>query len=274
VPASPLSSRRNPLVARFRAAARDDRTVMLLDGEHLVAEALDAGIALDTVALVPDKVPASLGERLRQAVPEERLVPVTASLMDAISPVHTPSGIVALASRPTTSLDTIFPSPALVVMAVEVQDPGNLGAIVRSAEAGGATGLLTTRGTADPFGWKALRGSMGSALRLPIAAVDSIGEAVAHARNAGCRTLATAGHGATSLYDIDLRQPVLVLLGREGQGLPEEALSAADERLRIPMQAPVESLNVAVAAALIVYEARRQRVHDGTRARRHDGATS
>lgn len=270
MPASPLSSRRNPLVARFRAAARDDRAVMLLDGDHLVAEALGAGIALDTVALVPDKVPQSLQQRLRHAVPPERLVSVTAALMDALSPVHTPSGIVALAARPATSLGALFASPALVVMAVEVQDPGNLGAMMRSAEAGGASGLLTTRGTADPFGWKALRGSMGSALRLPIAAVDSIGEAVAHARNAGCRTLAAAGDGERSLYDIDLRQPVLVLLGREGQGLPEEALAAADERLRIPMQPPVESLNVAVAAALIVYEARRQRV---TTAPRHDGTT-
>ena len=259
MPATPLSSRRNPLVARFRAAVRDDRSVLLLDGEHLVGEALDAGVAIDTVAVVLEKVPAPLLARLKRDVPDDRLVPVTPSLMDALSPVHTPSGVVALAARPVTSLDAVFASPALVVMAVEVQDPGNLGAIMRSAEAGGATGLLATPGTADPFSWKALRGSMGSALRLPIAVVDSIGEAVAHARNAGCRTLAAAGHGATSVYDVDLRGPVLVLLGREGQGLPEEVLAVADERLRIPMQAPVESLNVAVAAALIVYEARRQR---------------
>jgi TrmH family RNA methyltransferase len=256
-------------VARFRAA-RDDRTVMLLDGDHLVGDALEAGVSIDTVAVVPDKVPGPLLARLRRAVPEDRLVPVTASLLDAMSPVHTASGVVALAARPTSALDAVFASPALVVMAVEVQDPGNLGAIVRSAEAGGATGLLTTPGTADPFSAKALRGSMGSALRLPIVAVASIGEAVAHARNAGCRTLATAGHGATSLYDMDLRQPVLVLLGREGQGLQEEVLAVADERLRIPMQAPVESLNVAVAAALIVYEARRQRL---TTAPRRDDTT-
>ena len=259
MPATPLSSRRNPLVARFRAAARDDRSVMLLDGDHLVGEALDAGLALDTVAVVPDKVPPPLLARLRRALPDDRLVPVTPSLMDAMSPVHTPSGVVALAARPASSLDAVFASPALVVMAVEIQEPGNLGAIMRSAEAGGATGLLTTPGTADPFSWKALRGSMGSALRLPIAAVDSVGEAVAHARNAGCRTLATAGHGARSLYEVDLGGPVLVLLGREGRGLPEEVLAVADEQLRIPMEAPVESLNVAVAAALIVYEARRQR---------------
>lgn len=259
MPATPLSSRRNPLVARFRAAARDDRGVMLLDGDHLVGEALDAGVALDTVAVVPDQVPAPLLARLERAMRDDRLVPVTASLMEALSPVHTGSGVVALAARPAWALDAVFAAPALVVMAVEVQDPGNLGAIVRSAEAGGATGLITTPGTADPFSWKALRGSMGSALRLPIAAVDSIGEAVAHARNAGCRTLATAGDGATVIYDVNLRDPVLVLVGREGHGLPEAALAAADERLRIPMQAPVESLNVAVAAALIVYEARRQR---------------
>jgi TrmH family RNA methyltransferase len=144
-------------VARFRAA-RDDRSVMLLDGDHLVGDALEAGVSIDTVAVVPDKVPGPLLARLRRAVPEDRLVPVTASLLDAMSPVHTASGVVALAARPTSALDAVFASPALVVMAVEVQDPGNLGAIVRSAEAGGATGLLTTPGTADPFSAKALRG--------------------------------------------------------------------------------------------------------------------
>jgi TrmH family RNA methyltransferase len=171
-----------------------------------------------------------------------------------------PSGIVALASRPRWAANDFVRHPdALVIVAVDVQDPGNLGALVRSAEAGGATAVVTTMGGADPFGWKALRGSMGSALRLPVARVDALDAVLDAARRAGCRVVATASRAGTPLHETDLRPPTLVLLGSEGEGLRGPLIEGADERLAIPMAPPVESLNVAVAAGLIVYEARRQR---------------
>jgi TrmH family RNA methyltransferase len=144
-------------------------------------------------------------------------------------------------------------------VAVDVQDPGNLGAIVRVAEAAGATGFTAAGGSANPFGWKALRGSMGSALRLPIASQATADEAVADARRHGCRVIATVPRDGRSLFDVDLTGPIAVLIGGEGQGLTPSVLDAAAERVTIPMQTPVESLNAAVTAALIVYEARRQR---------------
>jgi TrmH family RNA methyltransferase len=140
-----------------------------------------------------------------------------------------------------------------------VQDPGNLGAIVRVAEAAGATGVVAAGGSANPFGWKALRGSMGSALRLPIASEPAAENAVAEARRHGCRIVATVPRDGRSLYDVDLAGPLQVLIGGEGRGLASALTDLADERVTIPMQAPVESLNAAVTAALIVYEARRQR---------------
>jgi RNA methyltransferase, TrmH family len=146
-----------------------------------------------------------------------------------------------------------------VVIADGIQDPGNVGAIVRVAEAGGATGIVTTGGSADPFGWKALRGSMGSALRVPIAAAADAAAAVADARGRGCRILAATPRGGRSPFDVDLTGATAVLIGGEGPGLPQRLVDAADERITIPMQPPVESLNTAVSAALIVYEARRQR---------------
>lgn len=141
----------------------------------------------------------------------------------------------------------------------DLQDPGNVGAIVRAAEACGATGIVCGQRTADPFGWKALRGSMGSSFRLPIAIKQPLDEALATARANGLRILATVARGGTTLPDCDLRKPAAILLGGEGGGLPATLIAQADERLSIPMQAPVESLNVSVAAALVVYEATRQR---------------
>jgi TrmH family RNA methyltransferase len=179
--------------------------------------------------------------------------------MDAVSPVKTPSGIVALAERPPARADRLYGPAALVVTAVDVQDPGNLGAMVRVAEAAGATGFVAAGGSANPFGWKALRGSMGSALRLPIISQVSADEAVAGAREHGCRIVAAVPRDGRSLFEIDFTAPIHLLIGGEGQGLAAALAGAADDRVTIPMQAPVESLNAAVTAALIVYEARRQR---------------
>jgi TrmH family RNA methyltransferase len=120
------------------------------------------------------------------------------------------------------------------------------------------SGLVAAGASADPFGWKALRGSMGSALRLPIATA-SADEALDLARAAGFRIVAMAAHGGRSLFTMDLNGPVAALVGGEGPGLPPEILARADETVSIPMRAPVESLNAAVAAALVAYEAFRQR---------------
>jgi len=147
----------------------------------------------------------------------------------------------------------------LVVIAADVQDPGNFGALLRSAEAGGATGVIATESGADPFGWKALRGAMGSAFRLPVARVSDGAAAVALARSHGLRVAAAIGRGGTPMSDADLTGPLALVVGGEGSGLLEALVTAADARITIPMTPPVESLNVSVAAALLVFEARRQR---------------
>jgi TrmH family RNA methyltransferase len=184
----------------------------------------------------------------------------SASVMDALSPVRSSSTVVALADRLPASEPAFYHETApLVVMAVDVQDPGNVGAIVRVAEAGGATGVVAAGASADPFGWKALRGSMGSALRLPLLIQSDANRAVADARRHGCRILATAPRGGRSLFEVSYTGPIAILIGGEGPGLPPDLIEDADERVTIPMQTPVESLNAAVTAALIVYEARRQR---------------
>jgi TrmH family RNA methyltransferase len=251
------------MVGRFRDAARGDLPgTILLDGPHLVAEALRAGMKVKEVLVSSaalgtpeiERLAAELG-RTGAAVAE-----TTTAVMDAVSPVRSPSPIVALADRPVHDRRRMFADAAtLIVIAADVQDPGNAGAIIRVAEAGGATGVIVAGKSAEPFGWKALRGSMGSALRLPIQVCATVDEAVAVVRSHRCRTIATAPRAGRSLYDADLTGPSAIVVGGEGPGLPETVLALADERVTIPMQAPVESLNTAIAAALMVYEARRQR---------------
>jgi TrmH family RNA methyltransferase len=177
-----------------------------------------------------------------------------------MSPARSPSGVVALARRPVEGTSGMFSrGTPLVVIAVDVQDPGNFGALLRSAEAGGATGVIATESGADPFGWKALRGAMGSAFRLPVARVSDGAAAVALARSHGLRVAAAIGRGGTPMSDADLTGPLALVVGGEGSGLLEALVTAADARITIPMTPPVESLNVSVAAALLVFEARRQR---------------
>jgi TrmH family RNA methyltransferase len=259
-----ITSRQNPLVARFRTAARGDvGGVILLDGAHLIADAIAADVVFQLAAVTPASIEDAGIKPLVAALVRNgvEVITVSASVMDAVSPVKTPTGIVALAQRPGVNEDRFYggAEAALVVTAIDVQDPGNLGAIVRVAEAAGATGFIAAGGSANPFGWKALRGSMGSALRLPIASELGAEEAVAAARAHGCRVVATVPREGRSLFDVDLTGPIAILVGGEGPGLTPSLTAAADERVTVPMQAPVESLNAAVTAALVVYEARRQR---------------
>jgi TrmH family RNA methyltransferase len=177
-----------------------------------------------------------------------------------MSPARTPSGVVALARRRAAWAlsDVLSRDAGLVVVAVDVQDPGNLGAIVRTAEAAGGTGVIASGASADPFGWKALRGAMGSAFRLPVLRLPGVDEVLRACRDRGLHIIATALDG-TDADRVALDGPCVVLVGAEGTGLPPAVVSGADTRLTIPMRQPVESLNVAVAAGIILYEARRQR---------------
>ena len=254
-----ISSRQNPIVKRFREAARGERPgLMLLDGEHLLAEALDSRIELETVAFSDRGSGAGLVQAAERA--GARVFAVSDPVLAAISPVREPSGVVSLAVRHDVPADDVFgKSPGLVVMLSDVQDPGNVGATIRAAEGCGATAVVCSDATADPFGWKALRGAMGSTFRLPVASKQPLDDAIARARARGFRVFATTARDGVPLPDCDLRGPAAVLFGSEGRGLPDALAAAADVRMTIPMQPPVESLNVAVSAALVLYEAARQR---------------
>jgi TrmH family RNA methyltransferase len=259
-----ISSRHNTTVARYRALARTRGEAMLLDGVHLVRDALAAGVPIRHAIVARECLMQDDVQDLVRLL-EKRLTPVvqgSSSVMAAVSPVRSPSAIVAIADPPSRGADAAFAVPMpLLVIACDVQDAGNFGALVRVAEAGGASGFVAAGRSADPFGWKTLRGSMGSVLRLPVLRLPSSEEAVALARRGGCRIVATAPRRGEPLFDAELKGPLAILVGGEGAGLPPGLVGSADTTVMIPMEGPVESLNVAVAAAILVYEVRRQRTH-------------
>jgi RNA methyltransferase, TrmH family len=271
-----IASRKNPLVLLMRRVAQgdaDERGRVLLDGLHLVQEARAAGLSLSIAGFTPKVLNAPDGVARRLATTLAglgcRVMQVSDPVMEAMSPASTPSGVVALTARPKHELAEMLPpavkNPFLCV-AAGVQDPGNVGAIVRVAEAGGAAGVIVTGNSADPYGWKALRGAMGSAFRLPIVREPDLDGVLATLRAAGVRVLATApaGNGVVTsrrqFSDKPLTGACAFVLGGEGPGLSEAVIASADGVITIPMESPVESLNVAVSAGLIIYEARRQRL--------------
>lgn len=261
-----ISSRQNPLVKTFRELARTpaaDGTRLLLEGVHLVRDAMAAGAEFEAAAITASRADdqseeAQVAHALGAAGVDVAIVGEQA--FAAISPARTPSGIAAIARRAPVRAEDICRRPdAFVIGAVDVQDPGNLGSLIRAAEAGGATGVLVCGVSASAFSWKTVRGSMGSLLRLPVAGGLMVDEAIAAMRAAHGRIVATAARGGASPDEVDWRGRVLLLLGGEGPGLSAKAVASADAVVTIPMATPVESLNVATAGAVLVYAARRQR---------------
>ena len=261
-----ITSRHNPIVSRFRslADAPDPAgTHLLLDGAHLVRDALRSELFFDVVAVAASKLQSDSEEaRLAKALAAQGVDVIEASdeVFDALSPVRTPSGIAAIVDRRASDAAAMCArDDAFLLVAIDVQEPGNVGAVLRSAEAGGVTGAFVCGASAHPFSWKAIRGSMGSALRLPIVPAANTDAVLACLKDAGTRLVATIPRGGEDPDTMDWRGKVAIVLGGEGPGLPMGVLAQCDASVSIPMAKNVESLNVAVAAAILVYAARRSR---------------
>jgi TrmH family RNA methyltransferase len=261
-----ITSRQNPVVTRFRALAREaDPTGarILLDGVHLIREAAASGHTFEIVAVSSSRMTSDSEEaQTAQRLLESGIDVVSApdAVFAALSPVRTPSGLVAIASRrPVSPSEICAVTDAMVLVAIDVQDPGNVGALMRTAEAGGMTGMFVCGASANPFSWKAVRGSMGSVLRLPVAAGLQTAFVMTCLRSGSIRPVAAVPRGGQDPDALDWRGRVALVVGGEGGGLPDEVIQNCDDLVSIPMSPGVESLNVATAGAILVYAARRQR---------------
>lgn len=185
---------------------------------------------------------------------------VSKEVFARMSDTRTPQGILCVVSRPGYSLEQLLEAktPLLVVLE-DMQDPGNLGTIVRTGEAAGITGVIMNAGTVDLFNPKTIRATMGSVFRVPFLYVEDLPQTVEKLRQGGIRAYAAHLEGKTYYDDASFLEPTAFLVGNEGNGLTEETASRADQYLKIPMEGRTESLNAAVSASLLVYEAYRQR---------------
>jgi TrmH family RNA methyltransferase len=259
----PITSRSNPLLRRLRllverGAAGD---LMLLEGVRLIEEALSAGLEIVEVAASPKLESSPRGRQLAHDLAARGAPPrlIDDRLLDSLSEVETSQGVLAVARRRLFDEEALFHDAPLVVVAEAIQNPGNLGGLLRAAEAAGASGAVLTAGCADPLSWKALRGAMGSAFRLPHVRGLETADVRERLARRGVLSIATVAEGGTPYDTFDWTRPLALWLGAEGTGLSADTLAAAAERVTIPMARPVESLNVAVAAGILLFEAARQR---------------
>ena len=261
----PITSRQNPLV-RLARQAREGRAEGLVFAEGLrlceeVARArLHVTALLYTEAFAGDERAARLARELSAAA--EKSAAVSREVLDHLADTKTPQGIVCLARRPASdrvTFESAVRADPLVVVLHRVGNPSNAGAMLRVAEAAGASGAVATRQTADLFSPKSLRGAMGSTFRLPLWTGAGLEEVLEWCAGRGIQTLGTSLGASRAHTEVDWRRPSAVIFGAEGAGLGEAEARAAGSSVRVPMRAPVESLNVAAALAVVLYEAARQR---------------
>ncbi len=275
-----ITSRENKWLKKFRAALRGTGPAhdepMGVEGPKLIEDAVRCGLETEAL-LVSDAGEGHLGQILRAAtqsesgIPRSRVLRTTDKLFASVAGTEAPQGVAALFHQHAWGFEDVLRGPGpmreaapLVVVMVGVQDPGNVGTIIRSAEAFGATGVVAARGTSDPWSPKALRASAGSALRLPVLRGMAAPVLLAQLKMARVNIFAAGTKSHSTASDIhescaDLREPAAIFIGGEGAGLPPEVLHAADATISIPMSEAVESLNAGVAASVVLYEAARQR---------------
>jgi TrmH family RNA methyltransferase len=246
-----LTSLHNPLIKRFKAAARKRQgDVFLLEGRHLLQEALATGWPLETVLLDSGHWD-DWAARLEPLAAEGRVVLCPSTIMARVAGAASPEGFLALAARRRHQ----WPDPGpkdLYLFLDEVQDPVNVGILIRSARAFGLAGVFAGTGTADPFHPTVLARSAGAALHLPL--TSCTGEAfIAWAHERGVHLVGTNARGAPLPRNLDLRGPSALVMGNEGRGLSPALTAACHERYAIPMTPGWDSLNVAVAGALFMY---------------------
>jgi TrmH family RNA methyltransferase len=262
-----ITSRTNSKIKEIRllkqAKHRETRAEYFIEGIRLVEEALEEAGSVRQVLYSPRLGTTPRGERLlaeaRRKFQGAEWIEVEEETLASISDTRTPQGILTvLRKRPWTWKD-VESRKGPVLCFHELQDPGNLGTIFRVLEAGGGAGIVLTSGSVDPYNPKVLRASAGSFFRLPFLIFPSPEAVLRGLRSRGYRLWTASAAGPSSFWKVDISGPAAILLGQEGGGLPEEWRAQADGALTIPMAPKIDSLNVAMAAGLIVYEAFRQR---------------
>lgn len=258
-----VQSKQNARLKELRKAlthpGRNERGLVGIEGPNLVQEAMRAGLRVHAIFAGSQDLLDEIASQQNTSQVDLLLVP-SDSLRSALL-TESPQPFAALIDPPKWKWKDLLTSPrseALIIVLAGIQDPGNLGTILRSAEAFGATGVICLPGTVNPWNPKAVRASAGSIFRVPLMQTSE-SEALEQLRAAGVRLLTTALDRAQPANTTDLARAVAIVIGNEGNGVPPDFAAHTNAAITIPCPGPVESLNAAVAASVLLYEASRQR---------------
>lgn len=254
-----IESPTNPLIRQI-ARSLEEKTHLLLEGEKTILDAVAAGATLDHVLHDESVRPGRLA-----SLTSTRPRLVSRAVLERLADSRTPQHLLAIARRRDVPSAEILARQGPVVFVFGIQDPGNLGAIVRVAEAAGAAGVVAAPGSADFFHPRAVRGSAGSVLRVPVSGRVSFEPFAASARESGRTICGAVSEGGEDPFEKPVPEKSVIVIGAEGGGLPAGAYRYLDRRITIPMRAPVDSLNAAVATALLLYSRTISREAEATR---------
>lgn len=255
-----ITSRTNPKIKQARALRqrkeREASGLFLVEGIHHVGEAVEAGATVEYVCYAPDLLASAFANDLitRASARNIPLYPTSAKVFESLAEKDNPAGLIAVARKPTHNLQLLITNNSSWYIAlVSPQDPGNIGAILRTIDAVGANGLLLLDGGADPFHPNAVRASMGAIFRVPVVSA-TFGEFRAWAKEQGLNITGTSARARADYRTAEYKRPLSLLLGSEQKGLSPEQAAACSQMIRLPMQGKVSSLNLAVAAGVMLYE--------------------
>jgi RNA methyltransferase, TrmH family len=260
-----ITSAANPLIKRVRLLAdrkhRRRESAFVVQGIQPVWQAVEAGADVELLIVAPELLrhPGANAMVAAREAAGVRVARLSAEIFGRIADRDGPSGLAAIVRTAPLRLAGLHTGPdALIAALHEAGNPGNLGTIIRTASAAGAAGVVLIGPSADPYDPAAVKASMGALFTVPIAITASYAEFADWAAERGLTVVAASGRAASSCWEAELRPPLALLLGSEGAGLPEDVLAAADLRVAIPMTGTAESLNLAVAAGILLYEVRRR----------------
>jgi len=261
----PIESAANPLIKRIRTLAqrkgREQAGACVVEGIQAVWQAVDAGATIETLIVAPDLLTSVAAREMvaRQQAAGIAVAEVSAAIYERIATRENPSGLAAIVSIMTRDLSSLVVTPASLFVALhDIGNPGNLGTILRTVDAVGGSGVILIGDTTDPYHPNAVKASVGTLFRLPIVQADQIEDVLEWSRTHGVSIVTTSARATQEHWQVVYPSPLLMLFGNEGRGLPREIVERGDLTVRIPMHGSASSLNLAVAAGVLLYEALRQ----------------
>ena len=263
-----IQGQKDPVLARyrrlFRPAGRHAEQAYAIEGRELLSRAPRYGAMLEATLWTETFMKSDEGREayavIRAACPDVPHFQLKSGLLARATSTRPLPPCVGIARRPQSSVDDVLRGESPLVVAIDRGENGhNLGMLLRSAEAAGVSGVLLGAGSADPFGRRVIRAARGAVFHLPIAEVESLSETLTSAKERGFTVYGSSAKVEAAYHEVSLTGPTILMVGNEHDGLSPECLACADENLKIPMAGQIHSLNIAVAASILLFEARRQR---------------